>query len=108
MYARVTRMPPRDFAFWAKSLRGQLTTLPSLTSMQFSAAECFLKLRNRNLLSSLWERHICAPWRGTNMAARNIANIWFQYCHKFDQLFTANEKIIPLNTFSNSFTTQRA
>ena len=23
MYARVTRVPPRDFAFWAKSLRGQ-------------------------------------------------------------------------------------
>ena len=24
IYARVTRVPPRDFAFWAKSLRGQL------------------------------------------------------------------------------------
>ena len=24
MYARVTRVPPWDFAFWAKSLRGQL------------------------------------------------------------------------------------
>ena len=23
IYARVTRVPPRDFAFWAKSLRGQ-------------------------------------------------------------------------------------
>ena len=23
LYARVTRVPPRDFAFWAKSLRGQ-------------------------------------------------------------------------------------
>ena len=23
MYARVTRVPPRDFAFWGKSLRGQ-------------------------------------------------------------------------------------
>ena len=24
IYARVTRVPPRDFAFWAKSIRGQL------------------------------------------------------------------------------------
>ena len=23
-YARVTRMPPRDFAFWVKSLQGQI------------------------------------------------------------------------------------
>ena len=38
----------------------------------------------------------------------NNANIWFQYRHKFDQLFTANEQIIPLNTFSNTFTIQRA
>ena len=27
--------------------------------------------------------------------------------HKFDQLFTANEQIFPLNTFSNTFTIQR-
>ena len=38
------------------------------------------------------------------MAARNNANIWFQYRHKFDKLFTADEQIIPLNTFSNTFT----
>ena len=37
------------------------------------------------------------------MATGNNANIWFQYSHKFDQLFTANEQIIPLNTFSNTF-----
>ena len=42
-------------------------------------------------------------WR----SAGNNANIWFQYRHKFDQ-FTANEQIIPLNTFSNTFTIQRA
>ena len=37
----------------------------------------------------------------------NNANIWFQYRHKFDQLFTANEQIIPLNTFSNTFTNSK-
>ena len=41
------------------------------------------------------------------MVAGNNVNIWVQYCHKFDQLFTANEQIIPLNTFSNTFTIQR-
>ena len=41
------------------------------------------------------------------MAAGNNAN-WFQYRLKFDQLFTANEQIIPLNTFSYTFTAQRA
>ena len=50
----------------------------------------------------------CAPPRGTNMAAGNNANIWFQYRHKSDQLFTANEQIIPLNTFSNTFAIQGA
>ena len=44
----------------------------------------------------------------TNMAARNNTNIWNQYRHKFDQLLTANEQIISLNTFSNTFTIQRA
>ena len=40
----------------------------------------------------------------------NNANIWSQlYRHKFDQLlFTANEQIISLNIFSNTFTIQRA
>ena len=42
------------------------------------------------------------------MAAGNNADIWFHYRHKFDQLFTAKEQIIPLNTFSNTFTIQRA
>ena len=42
------------------------------------------------------------------MAAGNNANIWFQYRHKFDQLFTANEQIVPLNTFSNTFTAEMA
>ena len=42
-------------------------------------------------------------WR----SAGNNANIWFQYRRKFDQ-FTANEQIILLNTFSNTFTIQRA
>ena len=41
------------------------------------------------------------------MAAGNNANILFQCCHKFDPLFTANEQIIPLNTFSNTSTIQR-
>ena len=50
----------------------------------------------------------CAPPRRTNMAAGNNANIRFQYRHKFDQLFTGKEQIIPLNTFSNTFTIQRA
>ena len=44
------------------------------------------------------------PPRSTNMAAGNNANVMR---HKFDQLFTANEQIIPLNTFSNTFTIQR-
>ena len=42
------------------------------------------------------------------MAAGNNADIWFHYRHKFDQLFTAKEQIIPLNTFSNTFTIQKA
>ena len=33
------------------------------------------------------------------MAAGNNANIWFQYRHKFDELFTANEQIIPETHF---------
>ena len=37
------------------------------------------------------------PPGSTNMAAGNNADIMR---HKFDQLFTANEQIIPLNTFS--------
>ena len=41
------------------------------------------------------------------MVAGNNANIWFQYRHKFDPLFTANEQIIPLNKFSNTSTIQR-
>ena len=56
---------------------------------------------------SLGAPDICAPPRSTNMAGSN-ANIWFQYHRKFDQLLTANEQIIPLNTFSNTFTIQRA
>ena len=52
--------------------------------------------------------HICAPPRNTNMSTGNNANIWFQYRHKFDQLFTASEQIIPLNTSSDTFTIQRA
>ena len=46
--------------------------------------------------------------RRTSMAAGNNADIWFHYRHKFDQLFTAKEQIIPLNTFSNTFTIQMA
>ena len=46
--------------------------------------------------------HICAPPRSTNMSTGNNANIWFQYRHKFDQLFTASEQIIPLNTSSDA------
>ena len=87
---------------------------PSLASVQFPTAELFFKMCNRNLYmqGSLCGRHICAPLRSTNnaycKAARNNANIWFQYRHKFDQLFIANEQIIPLNTFINTFTIQRA
>ena len=29
------------------------------------------------------------------LAAGNNANIWFQYRHKFDRVFSANEQIIP-------------
>ena len=76
--------------------------------MQFSAAELLFKMCNRNLKGSLWGRYICAPLGSTNMAAGNNANIWFQCRHKFDQLFTANEQIIPLNTFSHTSTFQRA
>ena len=46
--------------------------------------------------------------RRTNMAAGNNAKVLFQYRYNFDQLFTAKEQIIPLNTFSNTFTIQRA
>ena len=38
----------------------------------------------------------------------NNANICFQFRHKFDQLFTANDQVISLNKFSNTFTIQRA
>ena len=54
--------------------------------MQFSVAELFFKMCNRNLKGSLWGRYICAPLGSTNMAAGNNANIWLQYRHKFDQV----------------------
>ena len=51
--------------------------------------------------------YLCSSIRGAQIW-RPASNIWFQYRHKFNQLFTANEQIIPLNTFSDTFTIQRA
>ena len=63
IYARVSRVPPRDFAFWAKSLRGQLL----LFLLIYGSNE------NRNQLEIL---SVCRTKQVTGRRS-NIANIHF-------------------------------
>ena len=73
---------------------GQVSRLCS-----FRLLSCSSKYVREIYRARLWGRHICAAPRSTNMAAGNNEHIWFQYRHKFDQLFTAKEQIIRLTYF---------